>query len=129
MRGVHHVTRISGLFVSDNVVAVTTFVDPGGSVHRVTTGVVKRSSFLRVCIDAPLTRYRGHSIGNLCTGTHGKRVGGFANVSTPFRTPLRPTLRLSASGLSLRRSIGHLLRLVLPGIGEWGWRVCGVEVW
>lgn len=111
-------TRISGLFLSDNVVAVTTFVDPGGSVQRVTTGVVNGSSFLRVFIDAPLRRYRGQSIGKLCTGTHGKRVQGFAKVSTPFRIPRRPTLSLSASGLALRRSIGYLLRLILPGMGE-----------
>lgn len=117
-------TRISGLFLSANIVAVTTFVDPGGSVHRVTTSVVKRSSFLRICIDAPLRRYRHHSIGKLCTGTHGKRVGGFANVSTPFRRPTRPTLALSASILDLRRSIGGLLRLVLPEV-RGGWSVVG----
>lgn len=123
MRGVHHVTRISGLFVSANVVAVTTFVDPGGSVHRVTTHVIKPSSFLRVFIDAPLTRYRGQSMGKLCTGTHQKRVGGFAKVSTPFRIPRRPTLSLSASMLSLRRSIGQLLRVILPQMDERRWGV------
>lgn len=128
IRGVHHVTRVNGLFISAKVVAVTTFVDPNGRLQRVTTHVVKVRSFLRVCIDAPLMRYRGHSIGKLCTGTHQNRVGGFAKVSTPFRTPRRPTLSLSASGLDLRRSIGALLRLILPVIngGKRGvWFVVG----
>jgi bifunctional enzyme CysN/CysC len=99
IENIRRIGEVAKLFVDAGMIVTASFISPFRAERDMVRGLVERSEFFEIFVDAPLELAEKRDPKGLYKKARAGQIRNFTGIDSPYEPPVRPDLRLdTASG-------------------------------
>jgi bifunctional enzyme CysN/CysC len=97
IENIRRIGEVARLFVDAGLIVTASFISPFRAERDMIRGLVEKSEFFEVFVDAPLELAEKRDPKGLYKKARAGQIRNFTGIDSPYEPPLRPDLRLDTS--------------------------------
>ncbi|MFT3725269.1 MAG: sulfate adenylyltransferase subunit CysN [Hyphomonadaceae bacterium] len=100
VENIRRIGEVAKLFVDSGLIVTASFISPFRAERDMVRGLVDKSEFIEVFVDAPLEVAESRDPKGLYKKARAGQIRNFTGIDSPYEPPLNPELRLDTSTAS-----------------------------
>ncbi len=97
IENIRRIGEVAKLFVDSGLIVTASFISPFRAERDMVRGLVDKSEFIEIFVDAPLSIAEGRDPKGLYRKARAGQIRNFTGIDSPYEPPVSPELRLDTS--------------------------------
>lgn len=106
---IRRVGEVAKLMADAGLIVLAAFISPFRADRRLVREILPEGQFVEVFVDTPLAVCRARDPKGLYARAERGEIRQFTGIDSPYETPERPEVRISAGDLSVAEAVNQLL--------------------
>ena len=113
VENIRRIAEVGKLFVDTGIITLAAFISPNNALRQMAAEIIGKEDFIEVYVSTPIEVCEQRDVKGLYARARRGEIKDFTGVSAPFEAPEHPDLSLDTSVLTLEKSVGKLIELIL----------------